>query len=558
MPRMRALRMTLAAVLIATCATAPRNDVRVGEVDPDGEVVNWFPNDPGVIDPQAAGTIYQAAVVFSVFEPLLTTDPLTFTPVAAAADLPTVSSDGLIYHFTLRPGGFYSDGLPVKASDFAYGISRLCEPGITQLAVYIPVAIRGCAGWNALDPATARADQLLVARRNLLATGLVATSDRDLEIRLLYPAPYLMQFFALWLTAPARQKDVERNGDDWFLDPANYIGNGPFVLSEWIQEKRMVFDRNPRYRMPAKAKRITRLIFNRNDRNAGAQALAAYRSGALHTFEADLATLAEAKAAGLESEVVLSPYACSNYLRLNHARPPLDDPKVRLALAKSIDRDAYIREAQPLATPASSFIPKGLPGHDPDDDAQSFDLAAARRLLMESRYAGTPALQGLVWRIGSQQPLKVPRAESIVNQWRALGLEVKVEVIDQGDFAAQMRSITTRPLFFSNTWCADYPDPQNFLSAFFPSSVQRGQNDFGYRNSTVDALLAEADRTVDSAKRLDLYLRTSRIVSAEVGFIWLTYTVVGALRKPWLGGLNASAMDPGGLFHPGAILVRRH
>jgi len=557
---MRVPTLVLAVGLIAGCTTPAPQERKLGEVDLDAEFVQSLPADPGLIDPQGATTIYQIAVVLAVFEPLISFDPKTLAPAPAAAELPSISSDGLTYAFKLRPGLTYSDGVPLKASDFAYAISRLCEPDVQANTAFIPVVVRACAELNSLDPETASPNQLLIARRNLRSTGIVAVSDRDLEIHLVRPAPYMLAFFGLGLTAPSRQRDIERNGDDWYLDPANYIGNGPFILTEWIDNKRLVFERNPRFRTPAKTRRITRLIFDREDRGSSDAMLAAYRAGRIDAAHIeDVSILKDITAAGLGSELSYTPYACNGYLRLNHARPPLDDINVRLALAKSIDRNAYVKTIAPLSEVATSFVPRGIPGHDPDDHVQDLDLAAARALLAQSRYAGTDALRGLKWEIGSLQG-KAPlaRAEFIANQWRALGLDVKVEVIDHGLWTRLRRNINTFPLFATGGWCVDYPDAQDFLSVFFSYAAQRGPQDLGYRNPTVEALLKEADSALDLAKRGEAYLRASRQISADVGMIPLTYGLTASITKPWVRGLNASAMDPGGFYHPADIAVVRH
>lgn len=551
----RAAFALVCALILASCASAPAA-TPVDNVDVNGaltETINQV--NLKVIDPQALSFTDEVEVANLVFEPLLSLDPVGLRPAPAAAELPKISADGLVYHFTLRPGLTYSDGVPVKASDYAYGISRLCDPALNAAYRGSVRPINGCDKWTSLDIATASPVQLAAARRELFAAGIVVLGDRDLELRLREPAPYLSSVMALWVATPVRQSDVERYGGNWWLDPATYIGNGPFVLAEWVIGSRMVFERNARYRTPAKLKRLTMRMFP----DPG-QALSAYQAGTIDritTVSSDL--LPSITAAGLEREMAVSPGACTFYVRLNHARPPLDDPKVRLALAKSIDREAYAREIRPFTRPATSFIAAGLPGNDPSDTAQAYDLAAAKQSLTESRYAGTDALRGLVWTLASNQPASRQREIAwIAAQWHTLGIDVRVELVDPPTLAASNRTLATRQLFVSAGWCADYPDQADWLSQWFTSSAQKGAVDFGYRNSTVDALLAEADRGLDQSKRDELYLRASRILSADVAFIWIGYQQSVSLSKPWVGGLNVNAIDWGGAFHPADVFVRTH
>lgn len=548
---MRVITLIVALpLLIAACdrAQTPQPSP-VGVSSAIGELT-VASNDPGSLDPQMARTALQARVAALLFDPLLSLDPTTLRPVAGAAELPTPSADGLRYRFTLRPGLVYSDGTLLRARDFAYGLSRQCDPTVGA-AFFVPDPIVGCREWYSMSPGTAKLNDVLAARRNLFANGIVALSDRELEIRLRYPAPYVLAYLALPTTsAPVRESDVERNGESWHFDPANYVGNGPFTLSEWIMDKRIVVDRNPRYRNPARLRRITLVVLESGKR------MSAYLAGKVDRVAVDAELLAEIKSNGLESEMTTVPGSCTQWIRLNHARAPTDDPKFRLALAKAIDRNAYVRDLDPFALPATSFIAAGMPGHDAADAAQSFDLAAARRLLSESKYAGTSSVQGLTWRLAPTANSR--QAEWIVNQWRALGLEVKVEVTLPGQFATELRSLSTRAFFQRVGWCADYADPQDWLSQHFSSQVQRGNGDFGYRSAEMDALLAEADATADVAKRDALYVKASRTLSVDAVGIWLTYSGSSWLMKPWVKGITQSALDQSGLYRGYEIFVQPH
>lgn len=551
------MAFTLALTLIVSACTKA-SSAPAFDIDPNGSLTESLVDTFRVIDPQGASFINEIRAVNLVYEPLLSLDPITLRPAAGAATLTSISADGLTYRFTLLPGLTYSDGLPVKASDYAYGIGRTCDPSINSAYAATVRSIVGCEKWSSLDPAAAPPDQLAAARRDLFANGIVVLGERDLEIRLRDPAPYLSSFLALWLATPVRQSDVDRYGANWWLDPATYIGNGPFTLSEWVIGKRIVFERNARYRRPAKLKRLAILVLQ--DQR---EALDAYKSGAIDRLVGvGVDLLPAVTASGLDRELVITSSSCSFYLRLNNARPPLDDPKVRLALAKSIDRVSYGREVRGFATPATSFIPAGLPGHDPVDSTQAYDLAEAKRLLGESRYATSDLLHQLVWTLNATAATNMPtrkrEADWIARQWQSLGIDTRIELVDAPTLSATNRVLATRQLIVGGAWCADYPDQADWFSLFFTSSAQKGGADFGYRNSTVDALLGEADRITDLSRREELYLRASRTISADVAWIWLAYAQSASLNKPWVGGLNANAIDSGGIYHPGDVFVRQH
>src|SRR5437763_8408852 len=128
----------------------------------------------------------------------------------------------------------------------------------------------------------------------------------------------------------------------------------------------MVFDRNERYRTPAKLKRWTKVMVAEH----------AVASVAFANEELDVVNAAKG-----ESATATIASGLSVYLGFNLARPPFDDRAVRLAFARSLDREALVRDVIPFPAVAASFIAPGLPASDPTDRAQEFDPAAARALL---------------------------------------------------------------------------------------------------------------------------------------------------------------------------------
>ena len=91
-------------------------------------------------------------------------------------------------------------------------------------------------------------------------------------------------------------------------------------------------------------------------------------------------------------------------------------------------------------------------------------------------------------------------------------------------------------------WCADYPDPQNWLSVYWKTGGF-GER-IGYSNPDFDALVNEADTTIDPAKRAELYAQAQTLLTdgAPVAFAWNNVNTY--LVKPWVTGIDH---DPAGL-----------
>lgn len=554
-----------AGMLVAACTAAPAAD-RADAPDPQGSLTASIGREPETIDPQRVDATEQIKVVLMVYEGLLKPDPTTLRPAPAAADLPTVSADGRTYTFKVRPGQTYSDGAPLTARDFAYGLSRLCDPQIG--ATYGPVAfvIAGCGEWAGLDPAKETPQRLQAARDALFERGLRVKGDHELEISLTRPAAYLPSFFALWVSAPVRERDVLRGGETWWTDPALYVGNGPFVLSERVTDERLVFVPNTKARVPPKLARWTILLYPKELSAAEWQArgVEAYRRDEadivwLGPFNLPLVEQDEA----LKAQVTEVSRACTSFVRFATSLPPFDDPKVRLALAKSVDREAFARVEGLRSRPATSLIPPGIPGHDASDQAQRFDPEAARRLLAASAYSAGrfPATPWPYLRPGVKAT-----NEWLAAQWKEhLGIEIVPELVPLGTHNELSRRAETYPRLVRAGWCADYPDQQNWLSTLFHSKSSLGS--FGicpastvgcptsYSSRTFDGLVEQADALTDQARRDALYLQASRLLSADAPAIWLGYSTEFFLKKSWVRGLNLSAIDDGGYFHPEDVYV---
>ncbi len=530
--------------MLTMCTSAPAADAP----DPDGELRTVKAGDPGLTDPQRLGNVAQIDIALMVYEGLLRLDPKTLRPVPAAAkELPAVSADGRTYRFNLRDGLTYSDGSRLTAKDFAYSLGRLCDPAVGSSYGAVAYVIVGCRDWAMLDPTRESAQQLKAARDALFARGIVVKGELELELTLTGPAAYFSAFLATWVSSPVRESDVVRGGDRWWLDPALYIGNGPFVLVE-RNEERLAFVANPRARVPPKLKKWTKVIAE------PAVSFVAYRNAEIDLLTPRPEDMGAVDGdAALRAQLLESPGACTFYVRFDTTRAPFDDPKLRLALAKSLDRDALVRELKDGSRPALSLIPPGLPGYDADDAAQRFDPDAARKLLAESRAAARP-LGAIRWQyVGSAATTAI---EAIARQWKSqLGVELVPELLTNVAFAELVRRPEDRPRLLHIGWCADYPDQQNWLTTLFDSGTTVQQS-HRFTNPTFDQLVREADRDQDVRRRDDLYLRASRLLSTEAGAVWLRYSVQRVLRQPWVGGLNFGSYGAG-VLNPQDVYVTR-
>ena len=230
---------TTAARPGATTAAQPTQAAQAqGNVQPSGNQVinvNALQGEPDNIDPNKSSFATESAVISRVFEPLMTFDK-DLKPQPAAATGFDVSADGKTYTFHLRQGAKYSDGQPVKAKDFEYSFKRILDPNTAAeyASFFSDAGIVGAADYNS-------------GKGSADAVGVKATDDNTLQIQLENPVGYLPDLVALWVVPPLRQDIIQKAGDGWAQDPATYIGNGPFKMTEWVHQDHITLVPNQNY-----------------------------------------------------------------------------------------------------------------------------------------------------------------------------------------------------------------------------------------------------------------------------------------------------------------------
>ncbi len=498
-------------------------------------------SEPDNVDPQKASFVVEIQFIMMAFQPLMSFDR-DMKPIPAAAESVAVSSDGLVYTFKLRPDARFSDGEPVTAQNFEYAWRRLANPETAGEYQSLPCGIiKGYSEYSAAACEGLSVEEALARDQDeLLANfGVRAIDDLTLEIELTAPAPYFPAMAALWIGAPARQDLVER-GEDWWYDAENYIGNGPFVLKEWDHGNRAIWAPNPNYvgpLGPVKLKRVEYYMITE-----GQVAFQAYQNGELEILGVapeDLATVQSDPQ--LNQQIVNTVGSCTFYFGFNTKKPPFDDVKVRQGFAQAFDREAWNRDIfNGLGSVAFTFIPPGFPGHQPDLKLWEFDPQAARATIAESSYGGVENLPEIKLTY-SASARNNARFEWIANQLKQnLGIDAVLDPVDPTAFSALTKE--DPPQMFSLGWCADYPDPQNWISLFQTNGLLSTR--VGYSNPEFDELVRQADIEQDPVKRLQLYNEAEKILITDAPIAVTRNDGGPVLVKPYVQGVTEETITP--------------
>ena len=494
--------------------------------------------EPNSLDPHLASSLLEFSVLRQLSEGLIGFNKnLTLTSLVAS-EVPTVenggiSTDGLEYTFKLRDGLIWSDGQPLTAYDFEFSFKRVLSPELAAPYSSLFSAIVGAEEYMAA--AEIEPDAKAALRD---AVGVTATSETTLVINLVAPNPTFLQKIALVSGSPVRQDVIAEFGSSW-TEAGNFVGNGPYILSEWVHQDHITLEANPTYWGPAPKQARIRLGMI-TDVNAE---LVAYKAGDL-----DISRIPEGTEAGiladpdLSDQVLPSAQLSSLALFLNITADPLDSIKVRQAIATAIDRDAWTEKVKNgVGESATGWLPPGIPGYDPNvgNDYQ-FDAKKAKELLASAGYPGGegfPEIK-LTYVDAGDQGLMAQFLQ--VQLLGNLGIEVSLDPLDPPSYGGQViggRQFEIALL----AWTADYPDSENFLASLFSS--ESFLDITGYESAEFDRLAALASSELNQQARLDLWNQAHEVMIADAPIAPFIYVERYYLKKPTVSGLSLTGID---------------
>ncbi len=546
----RLVALLMVVALLVPMAILP---ARAQDATPSGEpsVLRVHqPVYPDDFDPQKSSFANEIAILALAYEGLTKLDETQET-VPAAAESWEYNEDLTSITFTLREGLLWSDGEPLTADDFRYAIQRNCDPNTAGEYQSLLFEIVGCAEFAGLigddpeAPVEFTEEQYEAART---ALGVTAVDDRTLQIDLVAPAPYYHTVAYTWPFYPVREEIVTSDPENWWQDPANHIGNGPFTIVEIEEDQLIAFEANGNYWQGAPALERIEYVYITD----AAVALEAYRAGELDISQLEPPQIPEVQADPEISDEYLSyPLGTSYNLAFNLSQEPFNDKKVREAFSYAFDRETYCAEIRSGdCTPTLSWIPEGTQGAI-TTDKYGFDPEAAVAALAESTYGGPEGLPELSMYYNVETSGATERAEWVAGQYRdILGVEITLEPTDGTTLVDLRKSPETFPqMLLVGGWIQDYPAAQNWLSVYWKCDATFAQR-FAYCNEEFDALVEEADATVDEAAATELYEQASQILVDDVPGPFL-YNQAGVfVVKPYVVGYtpNPSEVEWPGQF----------
>lgn len=458
-----ALALALAVAVVAGCGGGSDDDQASGGKQ-GGSITIAQGSQPDALDPALAYTSNSWEPLWLVYTPPLTyrraegAEGAELIPGAAEA-LPEISEDGRTYSFTIRDGLDYSNGKPVRASDFEHSVKRVLalESGGSYL-------FQGIAG----------ASEFVEAGDTKADISGIEADDRTGEVTVRLTAPD-GSFSNVLATTFAGLVPASTPFENQTTDPPP--GVGPYEIAESVPNRQFTLRRVEGFDIPDVPKGNIDTIVTKIVKSASRQAQ--------DVIEGELDYMQDAPPTDIAAEIKARhsdryeewPTLSTDYFFLNQALPPFDDERVRDAVNTALDSRALARLYGGRLRPTCSLIPPGVPGHDDEqscpfgDPSGPGDLDRARELVEQ---AGAQGEQVTVYANNDSNRPQI--GEYYTGLLNDIGLDADLRVIDGAVYFNTIGKQSTQAQTGLAGWIADFPHPGTFIQQIDGSGIQPTNN----------------------------------------------------------------------------------
>ena len=520
--------LTAAALLLAACGTDDSDPVDEG-TDPGeetgtdtegaqgGDLIIGQLSDAVSLDPHGSNDTPSSNVAYNIYEALLIQDENMELQPGLATEWERV--DDLTWQFTLREDVTFHDGSEFNADVVQANFERILDEEIASPRAFLYEMVEEI---NVVD-------------------------DYTVEFVTEYPFSPLPAHIAHngggMMSAEVIAEDyeaIENGSEPGSVINENPVGTGPFVFESWTPGDEIVLNRNDDYWGDAPA--LDSITFRVVPE--GSTRLADLETGAIHISD-PLSPSDVSRVEGTDGMSVISqPSVSLSYIGFNAQKEPFDDPLVRQAISKAIDKDTIINGIYDgVGIPAESPLAPGVFGHDENISGLEYNVEEARELLAEAGYED--GFSTTIWTNDNQD--RIDTATAVQAQLAEIGIDVEIEIVEWGAYLED--TAAGEHDMFILGWSTVTGDADYGLYPLFHSDNfgVAGNRTF-FATDELDSVLEEARQSSDEDERLDLYSRAQEILVDEAPMI--------PIHHPEF--LLAVSDDVEGLWqHPTGILMLR-
>ena len=478
-----------AAVAFAPAAyAAPKTTLTVG----------MAAQDVGRLDPHFAVSTIDRTVVAWMFNGLVRFKPGSMDPQTIEPDLATSwesSEDKKVWTFHLRPNvKFHGDYGDLTAEDVVFSLQKAADPKRSAFSADFAAFDKV----EAIDPATVR-----ITLRDTVPSLLGLLTN--------YSGGFIVS-----------KKAVEKLGDNFARAP---IGTGPFAFASIAANQSLELVSFLGYfRGTPKIEKISYRFLPSN----------ASRDLAFQNGEIDLEygmqdqTWVD-RTRKIEHAVVdvFEPGELTT-LSLNMSQKPLDDLRVRQAIAYAVNRPELVKfQGKDVARAGESVIPVGYLGFTADNGLPQFDLAKAKALLAEAGYPNGLTLKV----VHTQLPSMLSQMQVLQAELKRAGIILDLQVVEHATYHQMIRKDLSGMVYYS---AARFPIADIYLTQFFNSrstvGTPTGVTNFSHCNAA-DAEIDAARHEPDEKKQIALWQTAQRKIMAQMCAVPMQETLQAWVRR---------------------------
>ena len=519
----------LAGLVLTSCSKSndSKNNNQTAPKNKDTLVVGLSSDTP-TLDPDLSADSVSARVINDLFEGLVSSDQ-SDNPVPGVAKSWDISKDGKVYTFHLRDNAKWSNGEPVTAEDFVYGLRRELDPATG-------------AGNNTMYTVIKNGAKIANGKAKPDTLGVKAINPHTLQITLESPVPYFLDILTNGGAFPVYISAVKNNPKGW-AKPGTIVSNGAYELKSWVPNGHLTEVKNPYY-WDAKNVKIDKVEFlpikNPSDQ------LSRYKAGQIDmTYSVPSGLSAAQYRKQFGSQFVNETQLKAYFYVFNVKAKGVDAIKARKALTIAVDRKAIVNSILRMGEkPMYGILPSGIqggiydgiykttPGYEWVGQPMAQRIKEAKALLTSLGYSKQKPLEITIYYLSD--PLSQQTAEAIMQMWKnAFGSMVTVK-LESGEWKVWLKTLLEHDFQVGGSdWVADYNQAINFLGLYNCNSVNN--------NGQL------CDPKVDKEYNLAMQSKTQKEFNQHVGqaiktamqhypILPLYSATYSRLVKPYVGG----------------------
>jgi oligopeptide transport system substrate-binding protein len=451
----------------------------------------------------------------------------------------TVSDDGTVYTFKIRPDARYANGNPVLAEHFVASWKRALDPSRrSPLAPFMAQVV----GYSAYIKGESE------------EIGFRAVDEATVEITLRRAYSFFLSYLASFVWSVVDPAVLEAEGDENFA--LADAGTGPWRITEFDAATQLVMEPNPNH-YGGNSPSISRLVWRFvSGPSAAAETLNLYKQDEVISADVPLSLKGEVESDPelAEQLVRITPEGSTRSIAMDFAQPPFDDVRIRRAIGMAVDRERFGNEIfEGTWTPSAVFTPPVVvqnSGYEPPAGLE-YNPDEALALLEEAGFPNGEGLPPITYYEPSEDTdeEKARWAEVLAGIRDAIGVQIEHDTSRTTEQISQLQG-DNGGRQFDIVWWWNITETPRLLSEVFRSNsgYMRGafnwnkdvppSGDFtpGADSEAFDDLAAQADIEQDAETRNDLYRQAEELVLKNAVYVPLGHWVAMFVQKPYIQG----------------------